>query len=208
MIGYVRVSTDEQGRSGLGLEAQLAALQAKAAAKGWEMRLAKDVASGKSMNKRPELALALEDLKAHRADALVASKMDRISRSVVDFATLLETARKQGWHVVMLDLELDTSTPAGKMMAHMLAVVAQFEREMAGQRTKDALAAARARGVRLGRRRMIAPTLEGRILRLRRKGESYEAIAARLNTDGIAAPMGGQWGWTTISRVVKRSDSN
>ena len=209
VIGYVRVSTEEQGRSGLGLEAQVEAITAKAASKGWEVvRIAQDVASGKSMNGRDELQAALADLKAHRADALVSTKLDRISRSVVDFGTLLDTASRQRWHVVMLDLDMDTSTATGRMMANVVASVAQFEREMIGQRTKEALAAKRARGERLGRSRLIAPALERRIVRLRAKDLSYEAIADKLNHDGIAAPMGGQWGWTTISRVVKRSDSN
>jgi|SRR5579864_1813093 len=208
VIGYVRVSTEDQGKSGLGLEAQTEAIQLKARSRGWEVvRIAKDVASGKSMNGRHELLEALADLKAHRADGLVATKLDRLSRSTIDFATLLETARKQGWHVVMLDLDLDTSTPTGKLIASVLANVAQFEREMIGQRTREALAVARARGTRLGRKRVIAPALEKRILRLREKGQSYEVIAEELNKAGVAAPAGGSWGWTTIRRVVKRAEA-
>ena len=208
VIGYVRVSTEDQGKSGLGLEAQTEAIQLKARSRGWEVvRIAKDVASGKSMNGRHELLEALADLKAHRADGLVATKLDRLSRSTIDFATLLETARKQGWHVVMLDLDLDTSTPTGKLIASVLANVAQFEREMIGQRTREALAVARTRGTRLGRKRVIAPALEKRILRLREKGQSYEVIAEELNKAGVAAPAGGSWGWTTIRRVVKRAEA-
>jgi len=206
VIGYVRVSTSDQGRSGLGLEAQVEAINLKARSKGWEVvRIAKDVASGKTMNGRHELQAALSDLKAHRADALVATKLDRISRSTIDFATLLETASKQRWHVVMLELDMDTSTPTGKLIAGVLANVAQFEREMIGQRTREALAVAKARGTRLGRARLITPDLEKRILRMRRSGKSYEAIAEKLNGENIAAPAGGTWGWTTISRVVARA---
>ena len=204
MIGYVRVSTADQGKSGLGLEAQAEAINAKARSKGWEVvRIAKDVASGKSMNGRHELQAALADLKAHKAEGLVAMRLDRLSRSTIDFAMLLETARKQGWHVVMLDLDLDTSTPTGKLIASVLANVAQFEREMIGQRTREALAVAKAHGQKLGRARMIAPEVERRIRRLR-KTHSYEAIAQQLNSEGIAAPAGGTWGWTTIRRVAER----
>ena len=207
VIGYVRVSTADQGRSGLGLEAQLGAIEAKASAKGWELLYtAKDVASGKSLNGRPELQAALVELKAHRADALLVSKLDRLSRSLIDFATMLETARKQGWHVVMLDLELDTSTPMGKLSANMLANVAQYEREMIGLRTKEALAVKRSRGERLGRERVITPAVEKRIRQLRGKGMSYQAIATWLDEASVPSPAGGEkWNWSTIRRVMERS---
>jgi len=207
VIGYVRVSTDDQEESGAGLTAQTQAIQVKAESKGWQVvRIAKDVASGKTMNGRHELAKALADLKAKKADALVVAKLDRLSRSVPDFALLLETARRQGWHVVMLDLELDTSTPMGEAMANMAMTFAQFERRMIGLRTKEALAVKRAQGVKLGRARLIDPAVERRIVRLR-KANSYQAIADKLNEEGMPSPMGGSWGWTTIARVVKRATS-
>jgi|SRR5579859_193430 len=206
VIGYVRVSTDEQGDSGAGLEAQRQAIGAKVVGRGWELVwLASDIASGKSMNGRRDLKAALADLKAHRADALVVAKLDRLSRSVHDFAQLLELARKQGWHVVMLDLELDTSTPMGEAMANMAMTFAQLERRLIGQRTKEALAVKKAQGVRLGRRRMVSPELERRIRQLRARGLSYQLVAARLNTENIAAPAGGAWTWQTISRIVNRA---
>ena len=207
VIGYVRVSTADQGRSGLGLEAQEEAINAKALAKGWEVvRIARDVASGKSMNGRHELAKALVDLKAGRAEALVATKLDRISRSTIDFAQLLETARKQGWHVVMLQLDMDTSTPTGKLIAGVLSNVAQWEAEMIGVRTKEALAAKKARGERVGRERVITPAVERRIPARRDKGLSYMAIAAWLDEAAIPSPEGrGPWSWSTIRRVMERS---
>lgn len=208
VIGYVRVSTSDQGRSGLGLEAQVEAINAKARSKGWEvLRIAQDVASGRSLNGRPAMKAALEDLRARRADALVVSKLDRLSRSLIDFAQMLETARKQGWHVVMLDLELDTSTPMGKLSANMLANVAQYEREMIGLRTKEALAVKRSRGERLGRERVITPAVERRIRQLRdKKGLSYQAIAAALDEAGVPSPAGGErWNWSTIRRVMERA---
>jgi DNA invertase Pin-like site-specific DNA recombinase len=206
VIGYVRVSTDDQNDSGAGLAAQRKAIEAKVASKGWQLvRIAKDVASGKSLNGRHDLKAALAELKAHKADALLTAKLDRLSRSVPDFGSLLETARKQGWHVVMLDLELDTSTPMGEAMANMAMTFAQFERRMIGLRTKEALAVKRAQGVRLGRERMIAPTLERRIRQMRQRRLSYEAIAARLTSDGIATPTGrSEWSWQTVAQVVNR----
>jgi DNA invertase Pin-like site-specific DNA recombinase len=205
VIGYVRVSTEEQDDSGAGLESQRRGIAAKAREKGWELvQLRKDVASGKSMNGRHELRAALGDLKARKADALVVAKLDRLSRSVMDFAQLLELARKQGWHVVMLDLELDTSTPMGEAMANMAVTFAQFERRMIGLRTKEALAVKKAQGVRLGRQRMVSPAIEKRIRSMRSRGLSYEAIAARLNSENVLAPAGGRWIWTSVSRIVNR----
>jgi DNA invertase Pin-like site-specific DNA recombinase len=207
VIGYVRVSTVDQSDSGAGQLAQQQAIEAKVAAKGWQLvRIARDIGSGKSLNGRHDLKAALAELKAHKADALVVAKLDRLSRSVPDFGMLLETARRQGWHVVMLDLELDTSTPMGKAMANMAMTFAQFEREMIGLRTKEALAVKRSQGVRLGRERMVSPELEKRIHRLRLRGLSYELIAKQLTADGIASPMGNaNWSWQSVSQIVNRA---
>ncbi len=206
VIGYVRVSTDDQNDVGTGLAAQRKAIETKAASKGWQIvRIAKDVASGKSLNGRHDLKAILAELKAHKADALVVAKLDRLSRSVPDFGALLETARKQGWHVVMVDLDLDTSTPGGELVAGVLMQVAQWERRMIGLRTKEALAVKRAQGVKLGRDRIIAPALERGIRQMRQRGLSYEAIAARLTSNGIATPLGrSDWSWQTIAQVVNR----
>lgn len=82
---------------------------------------------------------------------LIASKLDRVSRSVRDFAGLLDRAQSRGWRLVLLDLG-DTSTAAGEMIANLIASAAQYERRLIGQRTREGLAAKRAQGVRLGRR--------------------------------------------------------
>jgi DNA invertase Pin-like site-specific DNA recombinase len=206
VIGYVRVSTDDQNDAGAGLAAQTKAIEAKAASKGWGIvRIAKDVASGKSMNGRHSLNAALADLKAHKADGILVAKLDRLSRSVPDFGSMLEKARKQGWHVVMVDLDLDTSTPGGELVAGVLMQVAQWERRMIGLRTKEALAVKRAEGVRLGRERIISPARERRIRSLRQRGLSYEVIAARLTADGVTTPTGrAKWSWQTVAQVANR----
>jgi DNA invertase Pin-like site-specific DNA recombinase len=125
--------------------------------------------SGRSMEGRTGLAAALEDVESGAADALVVAKLDRLSRSLLDFAALMERSRRDGWSLVALDLGVDTSTPSGEMMANVLAAFAQFERRLIGQRTKDALAVKRAQGVRLGRRpgrleRIVGERAEGRTL--------------------------------------------
>jgi DNA invertase Pin-like site-specific DNA recombinase len=206
VIGYIRVSTIEQADSGAGLEAQRAAIAAYARSRRWELvTIFEDHVSGKSLNGRPELRNALAELKAKRADAIVVAKLDRLSRSIHDLSGLMEVSRKQGWALVALDFDLDTSTPMGEAMANMAGTFAQLERRLIGERTKDALAIRKAQGVRLGRPRSIGLALERRILRLRRAGKSFQAIADRLTADGVPTPGGGPaWSWGTIERVVRR----
>ena len=78
------------------------------------------------------------NLRAERADGLVVSKLDRLSRSMLDFTAVMAKAQKQGWALVALDCAVDTTTPAGEAMAHVLATFAQFERRLIGQRTREA----------------------------------------------------------------------
>ena len=122
VAGYVRVSTSEQADSGAGLEAQRAAITSEAERRGWELvHIHEDAgASGKSLSGRPGLLEALEAVERGDAQALVVAKLDRLSRSLLDFAGLMERARKRGWSLVALDLGVDTSTPSGEMMASVL----------------------------------------------------------------------------------------
>ena len=139
VVGYVRVSTDEQASSGLGLDAQRAAISDECRRRGWELvEVFEDAgASGKSMVGRPALQEALDAVRSHAAGALVVAKLDRLSRSLLDFAALMEDARKEGWALVILDLGVDTTTPSGEMIANVMATFAQFERRLIGQRTKE-----------------------------------------------------------------------
>ena len=206
VVGYIRVSTAEQGRSGLGLEAQKSAIVADCQRRGWELiAIYQDVASGKSTNGRHELGKALDDLAARRADGLMVAKLDRLSRSIVDFGRVLKLAKRHGWALVILDLDLDTSTPTGKLMANILISVAEWERDVIASRTKVALEAKRAAGGRLGREREIPVEVERRITRMRKRGMSFQAIAAKLTEDRVPTP-GGQdaWSWRTVSTVVRR----
>ena len=206
VVGYVRVSTAEQGRSGLGLEAQRSAIAAECGRRGWELEATyQDVASGKSTNGRHRLHQALDDLAGRRADGLVVAKLDRLSRSVVDFGRVLKLSQRHGWALIILDLDLDTSTPTGKLMANVLISVAEWERDAIAQRTKTALAAKKAGGATLGRKREIPPALERRIVRMRTRGMGFEDIAAKLTADAVPTPGGrAAWAWTTVQRVVRR----
>jgi DNA invertase Pin-like site-specific DNA recombinase len=204
VVGYIRVSTDEQTSSGLGLDAQRAAIVAECERRGWGLAdIYEDAgASGKSMSGRPALRAALEVVRSHAAGALVVAKLDRLSRSLLDFSTLMVDSQKEGWALVILDLGVDTTTPSGEMIANVMATFAQSERRLIGQRTKDALAVKTREGVKLGRPRSVGDDVVERIRTEREEGKSLRAIATGLNEDGAATGHGGaKWYASTVRAV-------
>ena len=154
VVGYVRVSTAEQTDSGLGLEAQRSAIESECSRRGWDLiEVFEDAGiSGKSTRNRDGLASALAAIDAGRGGTLMVSKLDRLSRSLVDFSSLMADAQARGWNLVAMDLGIDLSTPSGEFMASVMASAAQWERRIIGQRTRDALAIKKAQGVKLGGR--------------------------------------------------------
>ena len=208
VLGYIRVSTDEQAASGAGLAAQRTAIIGEAERRGWHLlEVIEDAGfTGSNLN-RPGIAAALETLKARRANALVVAKLDRLSRSMLDFAGLMQRSTKEGWALVALDLGVDTSTPAGEAMANVLATFSQFERRLIGQRTREALAAKRRAGVRLGRPRSLPQKVVDRIGQERRRGATLAAIADRLTADRVQTAQGGRrWYSSTVSGVLRSAD--
>ena len=203
VIGYVRVSTAEQGANGVGLDAQRAAIEAECDRRGWQLeRIEEDVLSGKSL-KRPGLRRALAACRDGEVAGVVVAKLDRLSRSLIDFAGLLEDARGHGYNVVTLDLGVDLSTPAGEMLANVMATFAQYERRLIGVRTKEALAVKKQQGVRLGRPPSVPEKLAKRIVRMRRQGMTLQAICDSLNADGIPTVRGGRlWRPTSLRAVL------
>jgi DNA invertase Pin-like site-specific DNA recombinase len=199
----VRVSTDSQAASGHGLAAQRATITAEADRRGWQ-----DVAwyvdggySGKDLD-RPAMADLLSVIR--RGDVLVIAKLDRLSRSLSDFAALMERAQRQRWNVIALDLGIDLSTPNGEFMASVLAAMARWEQRIIGQRTKEGMAAARAKGVLPGRRSALPPEVQARLLALREQGLTLTVIANRLNADGVETATGVRW---TTSAVYSSTRS-
>jgi DNA invertase Pin-like site-specific DNA recombinase len=203
---YCRVSTEEQGDSGLGLEAQEATCRRWADFKEVEVvAVTTDVCSGaRPPADRPGFADALVLLEAGEADALVCAKLDRATRRQRGLLDLLDLAEAHGFALVLLDVDLDTSTPIGRAILGILSVVAELEREQTRQRTKAALAAKRARGQRQGpgplldddRRRWIAEQVE-------KHGRSRKGLAAELNLRGVPTATGrGRWHPSTIAGVL------
>lgn len=202
VIGYTRVSTDEQAASGLGLDAQRAAITLAATARGWEVVWIEDAGYSAKSLKRPGVERALHMLAKGQAQAIVVAKLDRLSRSVQDFAATMDTARRQGWALVALDLGVDTTTPAGELVANVMAAVAQWERRVIGQRTADALAAKKAQGVRLGGPVTTPAAVRARIVALAASGHSHAAVARALNDDQTPTASGGTWHRSGVRRVL------
>lgn len=204
-MAYYRVSTAKQGTSGLGLAAQEAAVQAFIA--GEPIAAFTEVESGKR-DDRPQLAAALTHAKRHKA-TLVIAKLDRLARDVHFISGLL----KAGVEIRACDIPT-----ANRMVLHIMAAVAEGEREMISERTKAALAAAKARGVQLGtpntqrlaQERRAAADAQARKLRAD-LAELWVAgitnareIAAALNARGIPASRGGRWHPTSVQRLLAR----
>jgi DNA invertase Pin-like site-specific DNA recombinase len=207
-IGYCRVSTAEQGESGAGLEAQEAAIRAEVAHRGWDIvDLRTDVASGKSLRRRDALGATLRDLAAGDADALVVAKLDRLSRSVMDFAAIMETGQREGWSVVVLDLGVDTTTTNGELIANIMISLAQWERRLIGDRTRAGLEAVKARGTKLGRKSNVDPDTIRLIRVLRDSGRSWQKIADALQQEGIPTGQGGRWHAATVRRLYSPSST-
>ncbi|HXH89191.1 MAG TPA: recombinase family protein [Gaiellaceae bacterium] len=204
VIGYARVSTDEQTSSGAGLEAQRMAILSECERRGWHLvEVIVDAGYSAKDLRRPGVQKALRALEAREASALVVAKLDRLSRSMIDFTGVMAKAQKQGWALVALDCAVDTSTPAGEAMANMLATFAQFERRLIGQRTRDALAVKKREGVPLGRPRTLPEEIRQRIIAARRGGATLAEIANTLNTEGVATAQGGKrWYPATVRKVA------
>lgn len=219
LVAYYRVSTERQGRSGLGLEAQRAAVEAYARQVGGQLLEAfTEVESGKR-DDRPQLSQALHLARITGA-VLVIAKLDRLSRD----AAFLLTLQKAGTRFVAADMPNADETTVG-----IMAIMAQREREAISQRTKEALKAAKARGAKLGNPNgaaalqragkgnaagvaavkasadSYAQDLRPILQTLRAAGvESLGATAAALNARGVRTPRGGQWHKTSVANLLRR----
>ena len=212
-VAYLRVSTDEQAESGAGLAAQRSAIEAVAAARGWT--IADDawhedggVSGGKAPHQRPGLAAALEAVQTGQAERLIVAKIDRLSRKFRDAVDLMETAADEGWPLYIADIDADLTTSNGRLVARMLAAISEDERDRIRQRTKAALAAKKAAGVRLGRPSTLPSEVVARIIEERAAGASFAKIALALNADAVPTAQGGaRWYPATVKAVFGGQDA-
>lgn len=185
IYGYVRVSTDMQDN---GPQVQRARIDAACRVDEYF----EEHVSGKNM-KRPELQALLS--KISKGDTLVVTKVDRLSRSVLDFAMLMQAADKAGWKINVLELGIDMDSPMGKAMVQMMAVFAELERSLISGRVKDAMAVVKLKGTKsgkpIGRPREVPEPVRDRILQLRAAGRSLRDIGAEVNL-----------AHTTVARIV------
>jgi DNA invertase Pin-like site-specific DNA recombinase len=204
VLGYLRVSTREQADSGLGLDAQRRAIADEAERRGWTVRWIVDDGFTARNLRRPGVQEAFTALRRREGSALVVAKLDRLSRSLPDFGSTLDLAKRQGWALVALDLGVDMTTPNGRLVASIIAAVAEWESATIGRRTADAMAEAKSRGAQFGRQRMAPREVVDRIMFQRYGGESCAAIATSLDRDNIATPNGGaRWYPSTVERLIK-----
>lgn len=200
VLGYARCSTTEQAESGLGIAAQEATIRSECQRRGWELVevITDEGESGKSLD-RPGLQLVLERIASREVDGLVAAKLDRISRSVRDFADLLEWFGATGASLVAVDVGVDTSTPGGKLVCSVFSAVSEWERDVISARTRDGLAALRAKGRPISRAAVADhPKVAKRILAMRAKPMTYQAIADALNAKKVPTLRGASE-WTVSS---------
>ena len=204
-ITYGRVSTGRQAATGVSLGDQADTLAGYVAQRRWDhVAHATDPGlSGRKMSNRPGLAGAVAQLDRGEADVLVAAKVDRVSRSTADFAQLLDHAEKHGWAVVVLDVAVDTTTAAGRLVVDVVSAAAQFESRRIGERVKGVHAIRRARGERAGQPPALPQAVRRRIVRQRAAGRSLQAIADDLTSEGIPTAKGKSWHPSTVAHVLR-----
>jgi DNA invertase Pin-like site-specific DNA recombinase len=186
------------------LDAQRTALEAEASRRGWDVRVVADEGWSAKDLRRPGMATALEELDAGWADALMATRLDRVSRSVVDFAGVLARARRRSWRVVLLSPNLDTEDPAGKFTAHVLAAAAEYERDLIAARTREGMAQRRAEGVHVGRPRVLPDEVVHRVVAERASGATLREIAEGLTRDGVPTARGARaWSISSVQGVIQ-----
>jgi DNA invertase Pin-like site-specific DNA recombinase len=202
MCGYIRVSTEEQADSGLGLDAQRAVIEQEAKRRGWTVTWIEDAQSGKNIN--AGLRRALDLAETGQVAGIMVTKMDRLARSVRHAADIMHAASQQGWNLVILEGGIDLATPSGRAMAQMLATFSEYEREMISKRTKDALAQRKSRGLPIGRPRLVRPEIVRRIVVERQSGRSFRAIALDLTASHLMSPSGRPvWQESTVRRIFQ-----
>lgn len=234
LVGYSRVSTEEQSTEGVSLDAQESRLRAYAIAHGAELvSLERDEGvSGKiAPERRSGLVSALSCVRSGDAEGLLVTKLDRLSRTTRHVLDLVDTARRHGWRLVSVSEHLDTGSAAGRMVLTVLAALAEMERAQVGERTSEALAQVaregRVRSHRLpfgwrtesgsdrakkGQKEMLVAhpeeqAIRSRMLELRADGLGAHRIAGRLNGDGIKNPRTlAPWTPGTVASILRTAD--
>jgi DNA invertase Pin-like site-specific DNA recombinase len=205
---YARVSTQLQVNDGVSLDVQERNLQSAAELAGYtNVELVREEGrSGKNISGRPALTDALKRLDSGEAKALFVTRIDRLARSTQDFLSVVDRANKNGWRLVMLDLNLDTSTYQGRFVVTIMSALAEMERGIIAARQKDVHEDRRKRGVvwgvDMGPMNKTPEEVKQRVISERALGLSYQKIADGLNRDQVPTQNGRQWYPTTVKNLL------
>jgi DNA invertase Pin-like site-specific DNA recombinase len=205
---YARVSTAMQVNDGVSLDVQERQLKQAAELAGFtDIEFVREEGrSGKSISGRPALTDALKRLDAGEAQALFVTRIDRLARSTKDFLSVIDRANTNGWRLVMLDLNLDTSSYQGRFVVTIMSALAEMERGIIAARQKDVHEDRRKRGivwgVDMGPKNKTPEEIRQRIVSERASGASYRTIAEGLNRDSIPTQNGRRWYPTTVKNLV------
>ena len=221
-ISYIRVSSEEQADSGLGLEAQRQRIAAYCTMKGLHLaEVFEDpaISAGKPLASRPAGSRLLAAAKKGQAVVVVA-KLDRLFRSVADAASVIDDFDKKGIQLVAIAESFDMTNPYGRAMAQMASVFAELERAMIRERTRSAMSVKRKRGERIsghapygwdfGRNDLLVENAReqkviARMRRMRAEGMSFRGIGVRLDEEGIRPKRGRRWIHTTVKSILARN---
>ncbi len=227
VIGYIRVSTDQQASEGVSLEAQREKIRAYCTALDLELvEICSDNGYSAKTIERPGLGDALAQLRAGKADILLVAKLDRLTRSVKDLGQLVDNYFLPGrYSLLSIGDSIDTRTASGRLVLNVLASVAQWEREAISERTSEALRHLKAQGVHIGatgygamrvseadehgRRRIVPVAAQAQVIKrmqeLRKTGLTFSAICTILNQEGIPSPRGCVWQPTVVRTILLRA---
>jgi len=207
---YARVSTSMQVEDGMSLGAQERQLISAAETAGYTpVLLREEGRSGKSIQGRPVLRGALDDLDDGNAFALYVTRLDRLARSTRDFLSIVDRSNSKGWRLVMLDLGLDTTTANGRFVVTIMSAMAEMERGMISARQKevhqDRKDQGKVWGVDLGPKSQIPEEVGQRIVLERSLGLSFKKIAEGLSADSVPTALTGkQWYASTVRNAYLR----
>ncbi len=218
-IGYLRVSTTDQAENGVSLDLQREKLEAMATVQDLDLVdvIVDAGASAKTLN-RPGMARLVDLVDAGDVGSVIVYKLDRLTRSVRDLGDLLERFDRRGVSLVSVSESLDTGTAAGRLVLNVMASVAQWEREVIAERTREALQSKKARGERVGTvpfgYRLAADGVHveedadeqaviATLRELRTAGYTLREIAAELNRQGSTTRRGSAWRFQYVANVLK-----
>ena len=205
-VGYIRVSTEGQAENGISLEMQRAKIEAYCALH--DLDLAETIVdagySAKTL-KRPGIVRLLAMLDTGEVSAIVVYKLDRLSRSTKDVLGLVERFEEANVAFHSIQESLDTKSAIGRFVLRTLASLAEMERDLISEWTRDAMAHCKSAGKHMGREGFKAAETINEMRALRAQGFSYDDIARDLNARQVPTDRGGTWAGNTVRRILNRA---